>query len=53
MGEKRINFLTSGVKLHIYLLNVVVRFIFTQFCKTVMSRYEYLEVFQRVPWTSR
>ena len=26
---------------------------FPQFCKSDMSRYEYLEVFQTVPWTSR
>ena len=26
---------------------------FPQFCKSDMSRYGYLEVFQRVPWTSR
>ena len=38
--------LTSGVKLHIYLCNMVVRlFCFSQFCKSDMSRYGYLEVF--------
>ena len=26
---------------------------FPQFCKSDMLRYGYLEVFQRVPWTSR
>ena len=41
------------VKLHIHLLNVVVLFIFLQFCKSDMSRYGYLEVFQRVPWNSK
>ena len=44
--------LTSGIKLQSHLLNVVVRF-FSQFCKSIMSRYGYLEVFQRVPWASR
>ena len=39
---------TSGVKLHIHLWNVAVRFIyfFPQFCKSDMSRHKYLEVFQ-------
>ena len=37
--------LTSRVQLRIYLLNVVVRIIFSQFCKSYMSRYGYLEVF--------
>ena len=46
--------LFSEVKLHIHLWNVVVWFIFfPQFCKSDMLRYGYLEVFQRVPWTSR
>ena len=36
--------LTSGVKLHTHLLNVVARFIFPKFCKSDMSRYGYLEV---------
>ena len=36
--------LTSRVQLRIYLLNVVVRIIFPQFCKSDMSRYGYLEV---------
>ena len=45
--------LTSWAKLHIHLLNVVVRFIFSQFCNFDMSRYGYLEVFQRNPWYSR
>ena len=44
---------TTGVKLHIHLWNVVVPFFSPQFCKSDMSRYGYLEVFQRVPWTSR
>ena len=38
------------------MLNVVVRFIcffFSQFCKADMLRYRYLEVFQRVLWSSR
>ena len=40
-------FLTSGVKLHIDLLNVVVRFIvFPHSLNFDMSRYGYLEVFQ-------
>ena len=26
---------------------------FPRFCKSDMLRYGYLEVFQRVPWTSR
>ena len=40
----------SGVKLYIHLWNVVVWFIFfPQFCKSDMSRYGYLEVFQIVP----
>ena len=39
---------------YIYLLNVVLRIIFfSQFWKSDMSRYGYLEVFQRVPWNSR
>ena len=43
-----------GVKLHIHsvkggiLINC-----FPQFCKSDMSKYGYLEVFQRVPWSSR
>ena len=45
--------LTSRVQLHIYLLNVVNRISFPQFCKSDMSKYGYLEVFQRVPWNSR
>ena len=45
--------LTSRVQLHINLLNVVVRIIFPQFCKSDMSKYGYLEVFQRVPWNSK
>ena len=45
--------LTSGVNLHIHLLNVAVRFIYPKFCKSDMSMYGYLEVFQRVPWNSR
>ena len=47
--------LISGVKLHIYLWNKVVWFIylFPQFCKSGISRYGYLEVFERVPRTSR
>ena len=45
--------LTSGVKLHIQLLNVVIRFFFPQIFKFNMSRYGYLEIFQRVPWNSR
>ena len=32
---------------------MAVRFIFPQFCKSDMPGYWYLEVFQRVPWTSR
>ena len=43
----------SRVKLHIHLLNVVVRFIFSSILQSDMSRYGYLEVFQRVPWNSR
>ena len=40
-------FLTSGVKLHIYLLNVVVQFIvFLNSLNSDMSKYGYLEVFQ-------
>ena len=47
-------YLTSGVKLHIHLWNVVVRFIlFPQFYTSDTSRYRYIEVFKRVPWTSR
>ena len=45
--------LTSGIKLHIHLWNMVVRFIFLQFWKADMSRYGSLEAFQRVPWSSR
>ena len=37
--------------LHIHYWNVVVWFIFPQFCKSEMARYGYLKVFQRVPWT--
>ena len=40
--------LSSGVKLHIHLWNVVVRFILPHFCKSDMSRYE---LFQRVEIT--
>ena len=50
---KTYNKLTLRVQLHIYLLNVVLRIIFPQFCKSDMSRFGYLEVFQRVPWNSR
>ena len=49
------------VKLHIHFWNVFIRFIFIlfiylfifffSFCKSDMSRYGYLEVFKRVPWT--
>ena len=39
-------FLTSGVKLHIHLLNVVVQFIVFLTLNSDMSRYGYLEVFQ-------
>ena len=41
-------FLTSGVKLHIHLLNVVVQFIVFLTLSTLsdMSKYGYLEVFQ-------
>ena len=46
-------FLTSGVKLHIHLLNVVVQFIVLHSLNSDMSRYGYLEVFQRDPWNSR
>ena len=42
----------SRVQLHIHLLNVVIRFIFPQFCNSDMSRYGYLEVFQIVSWNS-
>ena len=45
--------LTSRVQLHTCLLNAVVRIFFPQFCKSYMSRYGYLEVFNRVPWNSR
>ena len=45
--------LNSRVQLHINLLNVVVRIIFPHFCKSDMSRYGYLKVFQRVHWNSR
>ena len=41
--------LTSGVKLDIHLLNVIVRFIFIKFCKSDMLRYGYLEVFSENP----
>ena len=41
--------LTSRVHLHINLLNVFVRIICPQFCKSDVSRYGYLEVLQRVP----
>ena len=34
------------VKLHIHLWSVAIRFIFPQFCKSDMSRYGYLEIFQ-------
>ena len=40
-------------KEHFHLWNVFVRFIFPQFCKSDKSRYGYLEIFQRVLWTSR
>ena len=47
-------FLTSGVKLHIHLLNMVVLFYcFTHSLNSDMSRYGYLEEFQWVPWNSR
>ena len=39
------------VKIHIHLLNVIFRFIFSRFCKSDTSRYGYLKLFQRVPWT--
>ena len=40
-------FLTSGVKLHIHLLNVVVQFIvFLTLSTSNLSKYGYLEVFQ-------
>ena len=39
-------FLTSGVKLHIHLLNVIVQFIVFLTLNSDMSRYGYLEVFQ-------
>ena len=44
--------LTSGVKLHIHLWNVVVQFIFSSICKSDMLRYGYLKVLQRFPWSS-
>ena len=40
-------------KLRTHLLNVVVDLFFPIFCKSDMSKYGYLEVFQRVPWNSR
>ena len=39
-------FLTSGVKIHIYLLYVVVQFIVFLTLNSDMSRYGYIEVFQ-------
>ena len=45
--------ITPGVKLHIRLWNVVVWYISPQLCKSDMSKYGCLKVFQRVPWTSR
>ena len=39
--------LTSGVKFHIHLWNVVVSFIFPQFCKSDMSRYGYTKYFRQ------
>ena len=44
--------LCEGVKLHMELGHLVVRF-FSQFWKSDMSKYGYLDVFQRVPWSSR
>ena len=41
--------LISGVKLYIHLLIVVVRFIFSSILQTDISRYEYVEVFQKIP----
>ena len=38
-------FLTSGVKLHIHLLNMVVQFIVFLTLSSDMSKYGYLEVF--------
>ena len=32
--------------------NIFVNYFFPEFCKSDMSRYRYLEVFQRVPWNS-
>ena len=43
-------FLTSGIKLHIHLLNVIVQFIVFLTLNSDMSRYGYLEVFQWIPW---
>ena len=43
-------FLTSGVILHIHLLNV---YCFPHSLNSDMSKYGYLEVFQWVPWNSR
>ena len=44
--------LCKGDKFHMNLGNLVVRF-FSQFCKSDMWNYGYLDVFQRVPWSSR
>ena len=40
--------LASGVKLHIHFYMSLFELLFSQFCKSDMSRYGYLEVFQRV-----
>ena len=44
-------YLSSGVKLHSGCS--VYHFLFPQCWKSDMSRYVYLEVFQRIPWISR
>ena len=43
----------SRVQLHIHLLNVVVRFIFSSILQFLYVEYGYLEVFQRVQLTLR
>ena len=45
----------KGVKLHMNLGHLVVRFYFLSSGNLIcdMSKYGYLDVFQRVPWSSR
>ena len=51
MRFERFEQLGPGVKLHIVCEMWLFNLFFFQFCKSDMSRYGYLELFQRVPWT--